>query len=232
MIVNGIKTRLFNERESLTDFIFQHIPQFENGNVLVVASKIVALAQGRTCQDKTEKEKYINEEATATVQNAWCTMALLDGRWSANAGIDESNAGDKLILFPTELDKEASDLRHAIMKKHTLSDFAVVITDSRSTPLRAGVTASAVASAGLKPMRSYVEKPDLMEIPIKFTELNIVDSLATTAGILMGEGDESTPLVLIKDAPVEFTDQPTPLKDLNIPAQDDLYCEIFKSVTD
>lgn len=227
-----IKTRIFLEKESLTDFIFKHIPKLENGDIIVVTSKIVALAQGRVSTDLTSKETLIKQDSTATIKTPWCTMGLINGRWSANAGVDHSNSHDKLIRFPLEVDQVALKIQQALIANYGLQKCAVVITDSRTTPLRSGVTVSAVASAGLEILRSYVGQPDLTGIPMKFTKLNVVDSLAAAAGLLMGEGSEQIPLLVVQNAPVEFTHNADPVSSLNIEPHDDLYYEIFRSQTE
>lgn len=64
MIITPIKTRIFKENESLISFIEEHVSVFREGDILVITSKIVALAEGRTFIANTpeEKLKYIKSE--------------------------------------------------------------------------------------------------------------------------------------------------------------------------
>ena len=65
MQVKPIKTRIFRERENLADFIVEHLPRVKEGSILVVTSKIVALAEGRTVAIESEKtrEDVIKKES-------------------------------------------------------------------------------------------------------------------------------------------------------------------------
>ena len=119
MEIIPIKTEYFNEGESLLDFIYKYIPSLQDSDVLVITSKIIALAERRTHDDIEDKEKIMVEESTATIKTAWGTiMTLHEGRWCAGAGIDESNAAGKLVLFPTNLDEETSSIRKELRTKY------------------------------------------------------------------------------------------------------------------
>lgn len=229
MQVIAIKTEFFNEGDSLLDFIFKNIPSLMDGDVLVITSKIIALAEGRTHDNVHDKERLMVEESEATVKTEWGTvMTLHEGRWCAGAGIDESNASGKLVLFPTNLDEQTASIRQKLQAKYKISNLGIVVTDGRSTPLRPGVTSTTVASAGIKTLRSYIGKPDLCGHIMQYSRMNVVDSLSAAAGLVMGEGDEGVPLVIVRGAPVEFTDQPTPKSGLYIQPKDDLYKDVFK----
>jgi len=52
--------------------------------------------------------------------------------------------------------------------------------------------------------------------------MNVIDDLAATAHLLMGETDEKIPLVVIKGAPVEITDDYDP-DEVKIPYEDCIY---------
>jgi len=66
----------------------------------------------------------------------------------ASAGIDESNANGKLILLPQDSFQTAYALREKIQQKYDVRHIGVLITDSRTVPLRAGVTGVALGYAG------------------------------------------------------------------------------------
>ena len=71
MKLKTIHTRLFEEGENIERFILEHIPKLGDGSILVVTSKIVALAERRTATPE-EKEKIIltnkNEDIETTVK--------------------------------------------------------------------------------------------------------------------------------------------------------------------
>ncbi|MCC8399262.1 MAG: coenzyme F420-0:L-glutamate ligase [Rickettsia endosymbiont of Platyusa sonomae] len=78
-----------------------------------------------------------------------------------------------------------------------------------------------------------MDKPDLYNHPLKVTQVNILDALATSAVFVMGEGNEQTPLAIIKDAPkIYFLDRPPTIeeeKNILIPMDEDLYSPLLRA---
>ncbi len=226
MKVTAIKTEIFKEGDSLIDFILKHTGKLKNGDVLVITSKIVALAERRTDSDSSRKhrQQLIKAESEFAVdteyENVWLTMT--QGMMVASAGIDESNANGKLILLPKNSYTSADKIRKSLMSKLKLHNLGIVITDSRVLPFRAGAMGVAVGYAGLKPFKDYRGKKDIFGREFVFETSNIPDALASAAVLEMGEGDEQQPLALIQDAAVEFAEVVKP-EDLVIPAANDLY---------
>ncbi len=225
MIVRPVKTRVFKETENLEKFIRAHIPKLKENSVLVVTSKIVALAEGRTKErvDLTTKEKLIRAESDYAVPTKWVWLTLKDGLIVASAGIDESNSENgKFILLPKDCYKSAARLRKALMKAYKVKNLGVIIPDSRTIPLRAGVMALALGYAGIKGLRDYRGTPDIFGRLFKFERVGIVDSIATAASLCMGEGNESQPLAVVENAPVVFTERVN-RNELRIAPEDDMY---------
>ena len=230
MEVRPIKTRVFKENEDLMRFVVAHIPKLKEGSILAVTSKIVALAEGRTAnvRNKKEKEALIKKESDWALQTHpewWCTEK--DGALLVNAGIDDSNADGKLVLLPKDSFKSAARLRKALMQQFHIRNCGVVVTDSRISPMRAGVTGIALGYAGFRGVRDYRGKPDIFGRKLKVTMTDVADSLATAATLVMGEGSERTPLCIIEGAPVEFVGR-VDRKEVLIPAKDDMYAPLFK----
>ena len=207
MIIKTIKTRLFRENEDLLAFIMAHLTAPKNGSVVAVTSKIAALAEGRTAEAGTarQKAKLIRAESEWAIRTKYVWLTLKDGTLMASAGIDESNADGKLILLPQDSFRTAAFLRKELMARWKLSRLGVVLTDSRTMPLRAGVTGTAVGWAGFKGLKDYRGRRDLFGRKFKFSRVNVADSIAAAAVLAMGEGNERTPLAVIEGAPVEFT---------------------------
>jgi F420-0:gamma-glutamyl ligase len=109
----------------------------------------------------------------------------------------------------------------------------VIITDSKTTPMRWGVTSIALAYSGFKSLKDYIGKEDLFGRKFQFEKLSIIDSLATSARVTMGEGSEQTPMAIISDIPfVKFQDRnPTKkeLKELEITVDIDIYGPFLKN---
>jgi F420-0:gamma-glutamyl ligase len=218
-------TRLFQEGENLECFIFEHIPRLKDGSMLVVTSKIVALAEKRTATPE-EKVKIIKRESEWAVPTKYVWLTIKDGMFMAAAGIDESNAQGKIILLPKDSFKAAARLRIALRKRYKIKRLGILITDSRVLPLRAGVVGVALGYAGFGGIKDYRGSADLFGRKLKMTRVDIADSLATAAVLLMGEGNERKPLAIIEDAPVEFRDRVN-RNELIIPVADDLYVPLF-----
>lgn len=235
MLIKPFKTRVFKEGEELLPFILKYLKKLPENSVLVVTSKIVALAEGRTAlfESKRQKIKIIKEESEFTIKTKHAWLTIKDGIVMAGAGIDESNAGyenqRKLILLPKDSFKSASKLRTKLQKIFKVKNLGVLITDSRTGPLRAGIVGMSLGYAGFKGIRDYRGTKDIFGRILKMSRTDVADSLATSAVLCMGEGREQQPLALITNAPVEFTNKINK-KELIINPKDDLYLPLFKGI--
>ncbi len=228
MQILSIQTALFHEKEKLIPFLFQHLPKLHDGDIVAVTSKIVALAQGRVVPSSpSEKKKWLKKEGTRMIKTPWCFVVEKDGRWCANAGIDESNANGQLILLPKKPFTVAESIQKSLRSYYHLKRLGVIVTDTRSIPLRAGTIGSAVGYAGFGGLKNYIGKSDLFGRKIKMTKSNVADALSGIAVLAMGEGDEQTPLVIIRNASVEFTRRRPIKKELLMSPQSDIYREVF-----
>lgn len=226
MNVTPIKTRVFKEGEDLAAFIREHIPQFADGSVLAVTSKIVALAEGRTAA-AADKDRLVAEESTRSRDVQYGKVTLKDGILMWNAGIDSSNAGPgKIVLLPRDSYAAADTLRKQLMEAYGIKKLGILLTDSRIMPLRVGVVGIALGYAGIKGVFDYRGKTDIFNDVYQVTRTDIADSLATAATLMMGEGSEQQPLCVIENAPVAFTDE-IDRAELIIPPEEDMYGPLF-----
>lgn len=228
MIIQPIKTRIFREREDLLAFVLEHIPKLKERSVLVITSKIVALAEGRTSSstDEKTKERLIKAESEFAIKTKYVWLTIKDGSVMASAGIDESNADGKLILLPKDSWKSAEIIRKQLMKKFRLKELGIIITDSRTIPLRAGVSGIATGYAGFRGVKSYIGKKDIFGRGFAFSRTDVADSLATAAVLVMGEGAERHPLALVTKGPIEFCAR-TKKSELYIDPAEDMYKPLF-----
>jgi coenzyme F420-0:L-glutamate ligase len=231
MQIQSIKTKVFNEGEDLTSFILKYIKKLPEKSVLVITSKIVALSEGRVVLYKNEKQKgeLIKQESSFALKTKLTWLTIKDGMVMASAGIDESNAKGKLILLPKDSFKSADKIRKELKKKFKVKHLGVLITDSRIFPLRAGIVGVSLGYAGFKGVRNYIGKKDIFKRVLKMSRTDIADSLATSAVLCMGEGNEQQPLALITNAPVEFIEKVNK-KELLIDPKEDLYLPLFESI--
>lgn len=225
MIVRATKTPIFKEGQDLLAFILKNTTRPPEGSVLVVTSKIVALAEKRTVP-LDRKVQAIKSESTFAIKTKYAWLTIKDGAVMANAGVDESNANGKLVLLPADSFKAAETLRGGLKKVWKRKKLGVLITDSRLMPLRAGVVGVALGYAGFKGLRDYRGHKDIFGRVLKMSRTDVADSLATAAVLEMGEGSERRPLAVIEDAPVEFTSR-TDSAELLIDIEDDLYYPLF-----
>lgn len=232
MTITPIKTRIFQEHENLEKFILEYIPSIQENSIIVVTSKIVALAEGRTHDNDSDesKEILIKQESEWMMKTKYVWLTLKDGMLAASAGIDASNANGKLILLPKNSFHAAYELREKIKKHFAIENCGALIIDSRLLPLRAGALAYAIGYAGFKGVKDNRGKPDIFGRVLQYSQADVADGLASGAVICMGEGAEQIPLAVITDPPVEWTDDPIDPNELRIPPEDDLYRPFFENV--
>lgn len=231
MHVTPITTRIFREGEDLISFILARVRRLPEDAVLVVTSKIAALAERRTAviEDEGTKMRLIRSESSLVVPTKYACLTVKDGMVMASAGIDESNADGKLILLPRDSYAAARRIRTALRKRFGVKRLGVLITDSRLMPLRAGVTGVALGYAGFKGIRDYRGTPDIFGRRFHMSRTDVADSLATAAVLEMGEGAEQRPLALITGATVDFVERVS-RRELHVDVREDLYGPLYARV--
>lgn len=240
MIITPVKThKITTADKSLIKILDKYLPKkLEEGTVLAITSKIVSITEGRLVKmDGTDKDKLIEQEAQFYLprNNKYnVSFTITHGILAPTAGIDESNANGYYILWPKNAQATANKVREYLKKKFHLKNIGVIITDSKTAPMRWGVTSIALAFSGFKPLKDYIGKKDLFGRKFQFEKLSIVDSLAASASVVMGEGAEQTPMAIINDLSfVEFQDRnPTrkELKEIEITIDIDIYGPFLKNV--
>jgi F420-0:gamma-glutamyl ligase len=184
---------------------------------------------------KNTKEKIrkkialIKKESDFAIKtkNTWLTIK--DGMVMASSGIDESNSNGKLTFLPKDSFKSAKILRKKLMRNFRLKNLGVLITDSGFVPFRMGAIGLALGYAGFRGVRNYIGKKDIFGRVLEVSRTDVADSLATTAVLCMGEGDERTPIALIQNTPVVFSAK-TNKKEININLKEDIYAPLFNKL--
>lgn len=194
----------------------------EARDLLVVAQKIVSKAEGRQADLRavtpspralelatiTGKDARLVElilsESTEVVRAAPRVLIVRHrcGWVMANAGIDRSNVptvpGDeRVLLLPLAPDASAAALRQALTMRYGV-ELAIVISDSFGRPWRYGVTNVALGCAGLPALIDRRGEVDRGGRILEVTEVAYADAVAGAAGLLMGEGAEGLPAVLVR----------------------------------
>jgi len=234
MNIQAIKTRIYNEHEDLISFLIEYLPgTLSEKSIVVVTSKIVALTEGRTARiaDEVEREALIRQESSWALETKHTWLTITDGMVMASAGIDESNADGKIILLPKNSFRSAEEIRKKLMEHYHVQNLGVLITDSRTIPLRAGIVGVALGYAGFKGIRDYRGTPDIFGRILKMSRTNVADSVATAAVLEMGEGNEQQPLAIVIGARIDFIDQ-IDIQELFIDPMDDMYRPFFENISD
>jgi len=229
-----IKTRKFlPPKDNLYHLLDQHLPTLKEKDILLITSKLISIHQVRCIKitKKTtlkDKIKLIKQEADAYQKNNPHSLTLKDQTLTPYAGIDRSNANNHYILLPKNPHQQAKKIWTYLRKKHQLKDLGIIITDSFCLPLRWGHLGISIGFYGFHPIRSYQNKKDIFGRKLILTNSNLLDALAAIGVVIMGEGNEQTPLLLIRNTNlVKFTSKNTS-KELKIEPQNDLYTPLLK----
>jgi len=194
-----------------------------NGDVIVLAQKIVSKAEGRKIRLDEVKPTPRAEELAGEVQkDARLVQLILDesravlrsrpgllvvehrlGFVSANAGIDHSNVsedGDEVLLLPVDPDASAERLRAALQAANS-ARLGVLIIDSHGRAWREGTVGVAIGVAGLPGVVDLRGRPDLFGRELRATVLGAADELAAAASLVMGQAGEGCPAVHVRGFP-------------------------------
>lgn len=241
MKITAIKTHKITQKDKdIFGILDRYLPKrFSEKSIVAVTSKILSIIEGRIVKiGQVSKEKLVAKEAELYLppqENKYhFSLTIKNNLLIASAGIDESNGNGYYVLWPKDSQKIANDIRLYLVKKLNLKNVGVIITDSKTTPLRWGVTGTAISYSGFLPLNNKIGTPDIFGRKLQATKVNVMDGLAASAVVVMGESNEQTPIAIIEDLPfVQFVDRnPTDneLKELKIAMEDDLYTPLLKSV--
>lgn len=214
-------------------------------DVLVFAQKIVSKAENR-CVDLTtvvasakaiELAAIVNKDPrmvelvlreSTRIVRARRDVLIVEhrlGMISANAGIDQSNvadpaSGDFALLLPENPDASAASLRERL-REITGCAPGVVISDSFGRPWRVGTVGVAIGCAGIQSVQDLRGQRDLFGRPLRVTVVGHADEIASAASLLMGQGSEGNPIVLIRG--LVLREPALPAQSLIRPAEEDLF---------
>ena len=201
----------------------------QRGDVLAVAQKIVSKAEGRSVNlaavevsdaamrlaGATDKDPRMVElilRESSHVVRSRPGLIIVQHRLGivlANAGIDRSNVTgdeDEVLLLPEDPDASARELRAALAERAGIAP-GVLVVDSIGRPWRIGTTGVAIGAAGVTVVQDLRGTSDLFARPMQVAEIAPADSIASAAVLLMGEGAEGTPVVLVRGLPAVTEDQ-------------------------
>jgi len=227
-----IKTRILNPpQDDIFPVLDEYLTDVQEGDIVLISSKIVAISEGRTVRlDEVDKTELVASEADLLVPRPYwpSPLTVIRSAFIGTAGIDESNAGEYLVLLPEDAFASAKEIHAYLKKRFSIRKVGVVITDSHSQPLRRGASGISVGFWGFEPVIDHIGKKDLFGREIKIEQSNLVDGLAAGATVVMGEVAECQPVVIARGVPdLTFTEKNT--KDtLFVPFEDDTFRVLYE----
>jgi coenzyme F420-0:L-glutamate ligase / coenzyme F420-1:gamma-L-glutamate ligase len=213
---------------------------FREGDVVVVAQKIVSKAEGRTVVLSTVKpsrralhfaaklkkdarlvEVILHESRRIVRSEPVLIVETHHGFVCANAGVDHSNVPgrDTVTLLPSNPDDSARRLATAL-RKRSGKRVAVIISDTFGRPWRLGLTNVAIGAAGVPVLLDLRGTRDRNRKSLRATVLALADELAAAAGLVMGKA-EGVPVVIIRGYRYEPASQKA--SEIIRPAKEDLF---------
>jgi putative folate metabolism gamma-glutamate ligase len=237
MRVQAIKTHRIVQDRDLNGLLDQYVTALEERSVLAITSKIVSICQGRLVPvDSVDKQTLVEREADLYLPPSssqyWISLTIVEHLLIPMAGVDESNVQGQYVLWPLDAQGVANRARAYLRERFSLQHVGVLITDSKTSPLCWGVTGTAIAHSGFRAINDYRGRPDIHGRPLQMTTVNVADALAAAAVLVMGEGDEQTPLAVIDDLPfVHFRARDPSPEELHqrwIGIKDDLYAPLLE----
>lgn len=239
MKTTPIKTHKIVKGNNLFNILDKYIVNLEENTILAVTSKIISICENRIINNNLiNKDDLIQKEAEFYLPRSFSkynySLTIRKQILSPAAGIDDSNGNGYFILLPQNPQLSANKIRSYLCRKFKIKHLGVIITDSKTSPLRRGSTGIGIAHSGFNALKSYVGHKDVFGVRMNLSTVNMLDSLAAVAVITMGEGNEQTPMTLISDVPfVNFQNRNPNKKDLEkifVSIEDDLYAPLLTRV--
>lgn len=228
--------RLQPPHDDLFPILADALTDVRDGDVVCVTSKVFAIHQGRCVlvADAPPKDDLIVREADAFIPRDQCpgryvVLTMKEHAIGASAGIDESNADGHYILLPTNIPALLQEVHQFLCQRFHVTSLGIVVTDSHSVPLRYGVTGIALGWYGFQPLKTYIGSPDTFGKPLTSTNVNIPDSLAAGAVFAMGEGDEQTPVCIVRGVPGLVFETTWRGGDFFVDPANDIYAPLYRA---
>jgi len=225
--------------DDLTELILMS-SELCNGDILVVAQKIISKQEGRIIDLSTVTPSLLSEGISSQYQkdpriielilsetkrivrmkNGIIIVETNNGVICANAGVDESNVKEgHATLLPINSDISAQTIRNKI-RERTNKNVAVIISDTFGRPFRMGQTNCAIGISGLNPILNYAGTLDSFEKILRITEIAVADELSSAAELVMGK-TLKCPVAIIRDYSFEMEDHM--IDELIRPENEDLF---------
>lgn len=194
-----------------------------DGDIVAVAQKVISKAEDRyvvleqvqpgpravriaaQCAKDPRQVEVVLSEASEVVRHRPGVLIVRHrlGHVLANAGIDASNVPrdgqgrERVLLLPQDPDGSAAALRDDL-RRGTGADVGVIINDSPGRAWRVGSAGIAIGVAGVPAMQDLRGEFDRDGRELQSSELGVADEIAAAASIVMGQGAEGVPVVIVR----------------------------------
>lgn len=172
-----------------------------DGDIVVVASKIVAKAEGTIVQPRpgepvAEARRRLAAQQEVLAQTPEVTIVrTVHGFVCANAGIDASNVpGGGLVPLPAAPDASAARLRDGLIG---VAAVGVIVADTFGRAWREGQTDVALGVAGLHALRDERGARDRHGRTLQVTLVALADQIAGAADLVRDKA-AGVPVVLVR----------------------------------
>jgi len=242
---------LIGSGDDLVEVIVQSLERngldLVDGDILVLAQKIVSKAEGRLVNlatvipssraeelaDSTDKDPRLIElvlQESSEVLRCRSGVIIVEHRCGficANAGIDHSNVlgeggevDEWVLLLPRNPDKTAEVIRYRL-EERSGKRLGVMIIDSHGRTWRLGTVGVAIGISGVPGLVDLRGEMDLFGYELRVTQVGAGDELAAAASLTMGQAAERTPVVHVRGFPYQLRE--ARLEELLRPKEQDLF---------
>lgn len=231
----------------ITDLCRQSAIQVAEGDIFVLAQKIVSKSEGRlvnltqidaspaaiqlaqeTGKDPRFVELVLRESKSVLRKRAGVLIVEHNlGFICANAGIDHSNVkgswgdpDDWVLLLPENPDRSADTIRSRLQALFGFR-LGVLVIDSHGRAWRIGTVGVAIGISGIPGLVDLRGKEDLFGYRLQITQVAAADELAAAASLMMGQAAEASPVVHVRGFPYPLRE--SALGELIRPLDEDLF---------
>lgn len=242
---------LIRQGDDLVDVLARSLEasgiQLHEGDILVLAQKIISKAEGRMVRlaEIIPSPRALDLAARAGKDPRFVELVLREsaeilrvrpgtiivehrlGFICANAGIDHSNVSisrggeaECALLLPEDPDQSARIIREGLEGRLGV-DTGILIIDSHGRAWRNGIVGVCIGLSGMPGLVDMRGQPDLFGYTLRITQVGAADELAAAASLVMGQAAEGTPAVHVRGFP--YPPREGSLRELIRPKDQDLF---------
>ena len=200
----------------------------QDGDVVVVAQKIVSKAEGRMVEvdpsDRRARVALAEAEAVRVLRRRGDLVITETkaGFVCANSGVDLSNVPDGwATLLPVDADRSARRIRDGLRGKAGV-DVGVIVSDTFGRTWRRGLVNVALGCAGIAAVVDLRGTNDALGHELLVTEVAVADELAAAAELVMGKS-AGIPAAVIRGVDPGWLREASVRSELVRPPAEDLF---------